>query len=102
MKLLVSVVDAGGARAAAAAGADIVDVKNPAEGSLGAPSPAVIAGVRAAVPAPLPVSAAIGDMPDLPGTAALAALGAARSGAGFVKVGLWGVCTQPGAVDLLR
>jgi uncharacterized protein (UPF0264 family) len=102
MRLLVSVVDAGEARAAAAAGADIVDVKNPAEGSLGAPSPAVIAGVRAAVPAELPVSAAIGDMPDLPGTAALAALGAARSGATFVKVGLWGVTTEDDAVDLLR
>jgi (5-formylfuran-3-yl)methyl phosphate synthase len=102
MKLLVSVVDAVEARAAAAAGADIVDVKNPAEGSLGAPTPAVIAGVRAAVPAGLPVSAAIGDMPDLPGTAALAALGAARSGATFVKVGLWGVSTEQDAIALLR
>jgi uncharacterized protein (UPF0264 family) len=102
MKLLVSVVDAAEARAAAAAGAHIVDVKNPAEGSLGAPPPAVIASVRAAVRAELPVSAAIGDMPNLPGTAALAALGAARSGATFVKVGLWGVSTEPDAVDLLR
>ena len=102
MKLLVSVVDAGEARAAAAAGADIVDVKNPAEGSLGAPSPAVIAAVRAAVSAELPVSAAIGDMPNLPGTAALAALGAARSGATFVKLGLWGVSTEDEAVALLR
>jgi uncharacterized protein (UPF0264 family) len=102
MKLLVSVVDAAEARVAAAAGAEIVDVKNPAEGSLGAPSPAVIAEVRAAVPAELPVSAAIGDMPNLPGTAALAALGAARSGATFVKVGLWGVSTEPDAVALLR
>jgi len=102
MKLLVSVVDAGEARAAAEAGADIVDVKNPAEGSLGAPTPAVIASVRAAVPADLPVSAAIGDMPNLPGTAALAALGAARSGATFVKVGLWGVATEDAAVRLLR
>jgi (5-formylfuran-3-yl)methyl phosphate synthase len=102
VKLLVSVVDAAEARAAAAAGADIVDVKNPAEGSLGAPTPAVIAGVRAAVPAELPVSAAIGDMPNLPGTAALAALGAARSGAAFVKVGLWGVSTEAEAVHLLR
>ena len=102
MKLLVSVVDAAEARAAAAAGADIVDVKNPAEGSLGAPEPAVIAGVRAAVPAELPVSAAIGDMPNLPGTAALAALGAACSGATFVKVGLWGVSTEDDAVGLLR
>ncbi len=102
MKLLLSVVDAGEAREAAAAGAEIVDVKNPAEGSLGAPTPAVIAGVRAAVPAELPVSAAIGDMPNLPGTAALAALGAARSGATFVKVGLWGVSTEEDAVVLLR
>jgi uncharacterized protein (UPF0264 family) len=102
MRLLVSVVDAGEARAAAAAGADIVDVKNPGEGSLGAPAPAVIEDVRAAVPAALPVSAAIGDMPNLPGTAALAALGAARSGASFVKVGLWGVSTEAEAVTLLR
>jgi uncharacterized protein (UPF0264 family) len=102
MKLLVSVVDADEAREAAGAGADIVDVKNPDEGSLGAPSPAVIEGVRAAVPAQLPVSAAIGDMPNLPGTAALAALGAARSGARFVKVGLWGVSTEAEAIALLR
>ena len=102
MRLLVSVVDEGEARTAAAAGADIVDVKNPAEGSLGAPSPAGLASVRAAVPAELPVSAAIGDMPNLPGTAALAALGAARSGATFVKVGLWGVSTEDDAVVLLR
>jgi uncharacterized protein (UPF0264 family) len=102
MKLLVSVLDAAEASEAAAAGAAIADVKNPAEGSLGAPSPAVIAGVRAAVGAEVPVSAAIGDMPNLPGTAALAALGAARSGAAFVKVGLWGVSTEPDAVALLR
>ena len=102
MKLLVSVMDADEARAAATAGADLVDVKNPGEGSLGAPVPAVIAAVRAAVPVALPVSAAIGDMPNLPGTAALAALGAARSGATFVKVGLWGTTSEPDAVALLR
>ena len=102
MKLLVSVVDVDEARLAAEAGADIVDVKNPAEGSLGAPSPAVIAAIRAAVPEALPVSAAIGDMPNLPGTAALAALGAAHSGAAFVKVGLWGASTEAEAVALLR
>jgi uncharacterized protein (UPF0264 family) len=102
VKLLVSVVDAAAGAAAPTAGGAKVDVNKPAEGSLGAPSPAVIAAVRAAVAAELPVSAAIGDMPDLPGTAALAALGAARSGATFVKVGLWGVATEPAAVALLR
>ena len=102
MKLLVSVVDAAEARTAAAAGADIVDVKNPAEGSLGAPAPAVIAAVRDAVDPGRTVSAAIGDMPNLPGTAALAALGAARSGASLVKVGLYGTSTEDEAVALLR
>jgi uncharacterized protein (UPF0264 family) len=41
-------------------------------------------------------------MPNLPGTAALAALGAAHSGADFVKVGLWGASTEDEAVSLLR
>jgi (5-formylfuran-3-yl)methyl phosphate synthase len=102
LKLLVSVVDVDEARLAAEAGADIVDVKNPTEGSLGAPSPAVIAAIRAAIADRLPVSAAIGDMPNLPGTAALAALGAAHSGAAFVKVGLWGASTEAEALALLR
>jgi uncharacterized protein (UPF0264 family) len=102
MRLLLSVTDAHEARVAVEAGVDIVDVKNPAEGSLGAPAPGVIERVREVVPPERPVSAAIGDLPNLPGTAALAALGAARSGAAYVKVGLWGTSTTDEAVALLR
>src|SRR3954447_15313486 len=102
MKLLVSVVDAAEARLAVAAGVDVVDVKNPAEGSLGAPAPGVIARVRDVLGRDAPLSAAIGDLPSLPGTAALAALGAARSGAAYVKVGLWGSSTTDDAVAVLR
>ena len=102
MKLLVSVVDAAEARLAVAGGVDVVDVKNPAEGSLGAPAPGVIAAVRAVLPAGLPLSAALGDLPSLPGTAALAAFGAARSGAAYVKLGLWGPSSAEEAVAVLR
>jgi uncharacterized protein (UPF0264 family) len=102
MRLLVSVTDAAEARVAVEAGVDIVDVKNPAEGSLGAPGPGVIEQVREVVPPERPVSAALGDLPNLPGTAALAALGAATSGAAYVKVGLWGTPTTDGAVAVLR
>jgi len=102
MKLLVSVADVREARVAVRGGVDIVDVKNPAEGSLGAPAPDMIARVRNTVPSERPVSAAIGDLPNLPGTAALAALGAARSGAAYVKVGLWGTSTEEEAVAVLR
>ncbi len=102
MKLLVSVVDAAEARLAVAGGVDIVDVKNPAEGSLGAAAPGVIAQVDDVLPAELPLSAAIGDLPCLPGTAALAALGAVRSGAAYVKLGLSGVSATEEAVAVLR
>jgi uncharacterized protein (UPF0264 family)/ribosomal protein S18 acetylase RimI-like enzyme len=101
MKLLVSVTDAEEARLAVAGGVDVVDVKNPAEGSLGAPVPAVIAAVRAVVAPGQPLSVAIGDMPHLPGTAALAAAGAAGCGADYVKVGLWGSSTEDEAVAVL-
>jgi (5-formylfuran-3-yl)methyl phosphate synthase len=102
MRLLVSVTDAAEACVAVEAGVDVVDVKNPAEGSLGAPAPGVIERVREVVPAECPVSAAIGDLPGLPGTAALAAVGAARCGADYVKAGLWGTPTVEAAVAVLR
>ena len=101
MRLLVSVTSAEEARLAVAGGVDVVDVKNPAEGSLGAPVPTVIEAVRAVVPPGRPVSVAIGDMPHLPGTAALAAAGAAGCGADYVKVGLWGSSTEEEAVAVL-
>ena len=54
------------------------------------------------MPAELPLSAALGDLPCLPGTAALAAVGAARSGAAYVKLGLWGGSATEDAVAVLR
>jgi hypothetical protein len=54
---------------------DIVDVKKPDEGSLGANFPWVIRQIRDAVPSDKPVSATVGDVPYKPGTVAQAALG---------------------------
>lgn len=102
MKLLVSVVEAGEVGPAVRGGADIIDVKNPREGSLGAGFPHVIRDVRESTPAELPVSAAIGDFPNLPGMAALAAAGAAGCGVQYVKVGLLGPREPADALVLLR
>jgi len=68
--------------------ADIIDVKRPAEGSLGANFPWVIRSIKA-LAGNKPVSAAIGDFSPKPGTAALAAYGAACAGADYVKIGLF-------------
>jgi len=88
MRLLVSVVDAGEARVAAASGADIIDVKDPSRGALGEAAPAVVRAVRDATPLHLPVSAALGDGPFVPEAAAALAADSAASGAAFVKLGL--------------
>ncbi len=101
MRLLVSVVSAEEARRALAGGVDIIDVKDPREGALGAPAPRVLSEVVGVVAGAVPVSVALGDLPDLPHTAALAARGAALSGAGYVKVGLRGVRELGDAVALV-
>ncbi len=102
MRLLVSVRSAQEARQALIGGADIIDVKDPSQGPLGAPSPRVLSEVVAEVGAAAPVSVALGDLPNLPHTAALAARGAALSGATYVKVGLRGVQEIDEAVALMR
>jgi uncharacterized protein (UPF0264 family) len=84
MQLLVSPSTIDEAKHSVAA--DIIDVKRPAEGSLGANFPWVIREIKTLSAKPL--SAAIGDFDYKPGSAALAAYGAACAGADFVKIGL--------------
>jgi uncharacterized protein (UPF0264 family) len=102
MQLLISVVNKNEAKAAADGGADIVDVKNPREGALGANFPHIIRSVREYTPSILPVSVAIGDAPNKPGATALAALGAATCNVQYVKVGLYGTKTASQATILLK
>ena len=101
MKLLVSPVNKEEAIIASKGGADIVDVKNPKEGSLGANFPWIIKEIKEAVNGKQPISATIGDFNYKPGTAALAAFGAAVAGADYIKVGLYDIQTQEQALELL-
>jgi uncharacterized protein (UPF0264 family) len=96
MRLLVSPnsVDEALICASAVEYIDVIDVKKPDEGSLGANYPWVIQEIRRAVPESTPLSATLGDVPFKPGTVAQAALGAAVAGANYIKVGLYG-CTTP-------
>ncbi|NLV28163.1 MAG: (5-formylfuran-3-yl)methyl phosphate synthase [Methanomicrobiales archaeon] len=84
MQLLVSPATIEEAKKALSA--DIVDVKRPEEGSLGASFPWIIRGIKNLTQKP--VSAAIGDFDYKPGGAALTALGAAAAGADYIKIGL--------------
>ena len=84
MQLLVSPSSIDEARRSGAA--DIIDVKKPSEGSLGANYPWVIREIKTF--SKKPVSAAIGDFDFKPGGASLTAYGAACAGADYIKIGL--------------
>jgi uncharacterized protein (UPF0264 family) len=100
-RLLVSVVSPHEVAAALAGGAQIVDVKNPSEGALGAPTPATLLEVRRLVEGAADLSVALGDAPHLPGLLALAAHAAAACGAEYIKVGLFGSVRPEQALELL-
>lgn len=100
MKLLVSPINVEEAIICKSGGADIIDVKNPKEGSLGANFPWMIKAVKKAA-GTVPLSATIGDFNFKPGTASLAALGAAVSGADYIKVGLYDIQTNQQALEML-
>ena len=102
VKLLVSPVHPDEVPALAALGVDVIDLKSVAEGSLGAPLPAL---ARAALDrlgrGPWRTSLSLGDLPDKPATAALAALGAASLGVDDIKAGLFGATTRARAAAVL-
>lgn len=102
MKLLISPTNAAEAKEAIAGGADIIDVKNPKEGAMGANYPWVIREIKAVTPKNLKVSCTIGEVPNLLGSLTLAACGAASLGVDYLKVGLQGVKTPQDAISLLK
>jgi (5-formylfuran-3-yl)methyl phosphate synthase len=89
VSLLASVATLAEVDQALALGADIVDLKDPARGALGAwpgarlPQAVDLAGGRR------PVSATVGDLPMAPGLLAAAARRTAASGVDIVKVGFF-------------
>jgi uncharacterized protein (UPF0264 family) len=102
LKLLISPMNEQEALEAIAGGADIIDVKNPKEGALGANYPWVIRRIKQVTPKNLEVSCTLGEVGNFPGSVSLAALGAASLGVDYIKVGLYGIKTPEEAVFLLR
>ncbi|MHA1112626.1 MAG: (5-formylfuran-3-yl)methyl phosphate synthase [Promethearchaeota archaeon] len=101
MKILASIKSINEIEEAVRGGADIIDLKNPEEGSLGAAAPWDIKTLKDQYNDQI-ISAAIGDFPNLPNTAALAALGAAVSGSDYVKIGLHGVENAADALKVMK
>jgi hypothetical protein len=103
MQVLISPVSCEEAASILDTGVDIIDVKNVNEGSLGAQFPwhtqQVVALAR---PQGIRISATLGDLPYKPGTAALAAFGAAQCGVTYIKAGLYGMNRPDQARDMME
>jgi (5-formylfuran-3-yl)methyl phosphate synthase len=80
-------------------GADIVDLKDPAQGPLGAVGADVLRATVAAVAGRRPVSAVTGNLAMVPDVITAAVESAARSKVDYVKVGLF---SGPGREDCIR
>ena len=86
---LASVANLAEARLAAAAGVDIIDLKAPRSGALGALPAAEVREIVAELGNQRPVSATIGDLPMDPATVFAATREMADTGVNFVKIGLF-------------
>lgn len=103
MKVLISPVNSKEAAIVAEAGTDILDIKNTKEGSLGAQFPWVIKEITERYWSKgIVCSATLGDLPYKPGTAALAAYGAANCGVTYIKAGLHGVRSLQEAIEMMQ
>ena len=83
---------------------DIIDVKNPKEGSLGAPSIAVLRELVEIVRRNMKseISVPVGDVPNLPGLISLAVFGVCETGVDYLKIGLFGPKNIEDASFLLK
>lgn len=86
--MLASVRNLAEARLALAAGADIIDLKEPSAGSLGALDITIIKAVATAIAGTCPVSATIGDMPMQPDLIYDKVIQVAMTGVDYIKIGL--------------
>ena len=103
MQVLISPESYGEAISILETGLDVMDVKNVREGSLGAQFPWHTRRiVEVANTHGIETSATLGDLPYKPGTASLAALGAATAGVTYIKAGLHGLNAYEQALEMME
>ena len=96
---LASVTGAEEAEVALEHGADIIDLKDPAKGALGALSESEVSAAVVGMTGKRPVSAVVGDLPMQPDAIVRAASAMGDTGVDFIKVGLF---PDPGRAECIR
>jgi (5-formylfuran-3-yl)methyl phosphate synthase len=99
--MLASVAGPQEAEIAVAHGADIIDLKDAANGAFGAVMPEVVHATIAAIRGRRPVSAVTGELPMEPATIVAAATAMADAGVVYIKVGLFPGAKRPTCIRAL-
>lgn len=100
-RMLASVTGSAEAEVAVAGGADIIDLKDPSRGALGAVPVAMVARTVAAIGGRRETSAVTGDLPMQPDLVVAAAKAMAETGVDYVKIGLFAGGDTPGCLRAL-
>jgi FolB domain-containing protein len=99
--MLASVTGPQEAEIAAAHGADIIDLKDAANGAFGAVAPDTVRATVAAIKGERPVSAVTGELPMQPAAIVAAVDALADAGVAYVKVGLFPGPNRPDCIRAL-
>jgi uncharacterized protein (UPF0264 family) len=99
--LLASVVSLEEARLALLGGADLIDLKNPAQGALGALPAEQVRAIVDELRGQRPLSATVGDLPMRPGPVREAVAAMAATGVDYVKIGFFPGGDWRGALSAL-
>jgi uncharacterized protein (UPF0264 family) len=100
--MLASVTSPEEAQIVLQAGADIIDLKDPARGALGARPAAVIQAIVTRFSSSAPLSATIGDLPMQPQQICSAVAATAGCGVDYVKIGVFADPQQADCIRALR
>jgi dihydroneopterin aldolase len=100
--MLASVTGPAEAELVLAAGADIIDMKDPSAGALGALSPEIVRESVARLAGRRPTSAVTGDLPMVPETLRVAVETMAATGVHYVKIGIFPSERAREVIDSLR
>ena len=101
-KLLASVSNLAEARIALEAGVDIIDLKNPIAGALGALPEHEIRVIVSLITGIKPVSATIGDLPMDPELVMCATAQMAQTGVDIIKIGFFGSSGHDDCIEALK
>ena len=101
-KLLASVASEEEARIAAACRVDIIDLKNPRAGALGALPLATVRAIVAGRTADIPLSATVGDLPLESNIVRSAVVAMTATGVDYVKIGFFPGGDRPGVLQALK